>query len=60
MLPREGHLKAAKIILTYLKKNPKGSIIDDRTYPNHSTYTIKSHPNWKDFYPDAEEEITSC
>jgi hypothetical protein len=54
MSPREGHLKAAERILAYLKTFPKGRIIVDRTFPNHSIYLIEYHPNWKDFYPDAE------
>jgi hypothetical protein len=57
MLPREGHLKAAKIILFYFKTFPKGRIIVDTTYPNHSIYPIEYHSNWKDFYPDFEEQI---
>ena len=57
MAPREGHLKAVKRILSYLKTFPKGRIIVDTTYPDHSIYPIEDHPNWKDFYPDAEEEI---
>jgi hypothetical protein len=36
MLPREGHLKAVKIILSYLKTFPKGRVIIDTSYPNHS------------------------
>jgi hypothetical protein len=38
MSPREGHLKAAKRILAYLKIFPKGRIIIDTIYPKHSTY----------------------
>jgi hypothetical protein len=57
MSPREGHLKAVKRILAYLKTFPKGRLIVDTTYPDHSIYPVEDHPNWKDFYPDAEEEI---
>ena len=28
-----------------------------QSYPDHSIYHIEDHPNWKDFYPDAEKEI---
>jgi hypothetical protein len=28
-------------------------------YPDHSIFPIEDHPNFKDFYPGAEEEITS-
>ena len=55
--PREGCLKAVERILAYLKNFPKGRIIVDTTYPDHSNYPVEEHPNWKDFYPDAEEEI---
>jgi hypothetical protein len=36
MLPREGHLKAVKRILSYLKTFPKGRVIIDTSYPGHS------------------------
>jgi hypothetical protein len=57
MSPREGYLKAVKRILDYLKTFPKGRLIIDTSYPDHSVYPVEDHPNWKDFYPDAEEEI---
>jgi hypothetical protein len=57
MSPRDGYLKAVKIILAYLKTFPKGRVIVDTTYPDHSIYPVDDHPNWRDFYPDAEEEI---
>jgi hypothetical protein len=44
MSPIEGHLKAAKRILSYLKTFPKERVIID-------------HSNWMEFYPDAGEEI---
>ena len=37
MSPREGHLKAVKRILAYLNTFPKGRVIVDTTYPDHST-----------------------
>jgi hypothetical protein len=55
--PREGHLKAAKRILSYLKTFPKGRIIVGTTYPDHSIYLIEDHPNRKYCYPEAEEEV---
>jgi hypothetical protein len=53
-LPRKGHLKAAKGILSFLKIFPMERIIVDTTHPNHSNYPTEDHPNLKDFYPDAE------
>jgi hypothetical protein len=57
ILPREGHLKAVKRILSYLKTFPKGRVIIDTSYPDHSVYAIEDHSNWMEFYPDTGEEI---
>jgi hypothetical protein len=57
MLPREGHLKAVKRILSYLKTFPKGKVIIETSYPNHSMYPVEDHSNWMEFYPNASEEI---
>jgi hypothetical protein len=58
MLPREGHLKAVKRILSYLKTFPKGRVIIDTSYPDHSMHPVEDHhSNWMEFYPDASEEI---
>jgi hypothetical protein len=54
---REGYLKVAKRIPAYLKKFPKWRIIFDVTFLNHSIYLIEDHLKWKEFYPDAKEEI---
>jgi hypothetical protein len=57
MLPRGGHLKAVKIILSYLKTFPKGRVIIDTSYPDHSVYPVEDHSNWMEFYPDTGEEF---
>jgi hypothetical protein len=57
MLHREGHLKAIKTILSYLKTFPKGRFIIDTSYPDHSMYPVEDHSNLMEFYPDASEEI---
>jgi hypothetical protein len=57
MLPREGHLKAVKRILCYLKIFPKGRVIIDTSYPDHSLYPVEDHSNRMEFYPDTSEEI---
>jgi hypothetical protein len=57
MLPREGHLQAVKRILSYLKTFPKGRIIIDTSYPDHSVHSVEDHSNWMEFYPDTSEEI---
>jgi hypothetical protein len=55
--PREGHLKAVKRMLFYLKTFPKGRVIIDTSYPDNSMYPVEDHSNWMEFYPDAGEEI---
>jgi hypothetical protein len=57
MLPREGHLKAVKSILSYLKTFSKGRVIIDTSYPDNSLYPVEEHSNWMEFYPDAREEF---
>ena len=57
MAPREGHLKAAKRLFGYLKAFPKGKIIYDCSYPDHSKYPVEDHENWGKFYPDVQEEL---
>jgi hypothetical protein len=57
MLPREGHLKAVKRILSYLKTFPKQRVIIDTSYSDHSVYPVEYHSNLMEFYPDASEEI---
>jgi hypothetical protein len=57
MPPREGHLKAVKRILSYLKTFPKGRVIIDISYPDHSVYPVDDHSNRIELYPDAGEEI---
>jgi hypothetical protein len=42
-----------------LKTFPKGRVIIDTSYPNHSEYLVDDLRNWKDFYPDVEEEISN-
>jgi hypothetical protein len=51
MLPREGHLKADKRILSYLKTFPKGRLIIDTSYSDYSMYPVEDHSNWMEFYP---------
>jgi hypothetical protein len=50
-------LKVVKRILANIKTFPEGRVIVDTTYPDYSTYLVEDHPYWKDFYPDAKEEI---
>jgi hypothetical protein len=57
MQPREEHLKGVKRILSYLKTFPKGRVIIDTLYPDHSMYPVEEHSNGMEFYPDASAEI---
>jgi hypothetical protein len=57
MLPSEANIKAVKRILSYLKTFPKGRVITDTSYPDHSIYPVEENSNWMEFYPDASEEI---
>jgi hypothetical protein len=57
VLPREGNIKVVKTILFYLKTFPKGRVIIDTSYPDHSMYPVEDHPNSIEFYQDASEEI---
>jgi hypothetical protein len=43
MLPREGHLKAVKRILSYLKTFPKERVIIETSYPDHSVYPVEDY-----------------
>ena len=57
MAPRMGHLNRMIKVFGYLKARPNGRIIFDNSYPNHSKHITNDHPNWTDFYPEAEEDI---
>ena len=57
MAPREGHLNTMKQVFGYLKKYPKGKIVVDASYGDNSTFKINEFENWKEFYPDAKEEL---
>jgi hypothetical protein len=60
MSPREGHLKAIKRILAYIKTFPNRRIIVDTIHLNHFTYPIEDNLKWKDFYLDDEEEMPNA
>jgi len=57
MQPREGHLAASLRILRYSKTFPKGRILVDKKIPDQSNYKDDQHLDWREFYPDAEEEM---
>jgi hypothetical protein len=57
ILPREGHLKVVKRILSNIKTFPKGRVIIDISYPDHSVYPVEDHLNWMEFYSDSGEDI---
>ena len=59
MQPRLGHLMAARRVLGYLRNFPQGKIIiDPRTFSyDHLTEKVSEFDTWKEYYPDAIEEI---
>jgi hypothetical protein len=57
MLPTEGHLKAIKRILFFLKKFSKRRITIDTSYPDHFVYLDDDHSNWVEFNLDTGKEI---
>jgi hypothetical protein len=57
MAPQEGHLDAMKRVFGYLKKFPKGRIVINPGYRDNSKHQLSKYENWKEFYPDAEEQL---
>ena len=46
-----------KRVFGCLKKWSKGTIIIDPKYPDHSQFEIPEYDQWREFYPDAEEDV---
>jgi hypothetical protein len=59
MAPRSGHLEAAKHIIGYLKKHPDHRIPVNPNYFDTAQLEslFKYSSDWKEFYPDAIEEM---
>jgi len=59
MAPRIGHLNAAKRVLGYLREFPHGKIMmDPRPFDfAHLSHKINDFETWKEYYPDAKEEL---
>ena len=58
--PRLGHMLQAQRIFGYLKKDytRKGRIlIDPNFHQPHSDLKFEQYDNWKEFYPDAGDEL---
>ena len=55
--PRMGHLKGMIRVFGYLKRYSKGKILIDPNYPNHENHITEQYDNWKEFYPEAEEDV---
>jgi hypothetical protein len=56
---RKGHMIAMKRLFGYLRKFPGAEILVDPTKMDHSPFEDKkqSFDTWKEFYPDAEEDM---
>jgi hypothetical protein len=50
-------MDAMKRVFGYLKKFPKGRIVIDPGYQDNSKYHVTDYENWKEFYPNAEEQL---
>ena len=50
-------MDAMKRVFGYLKKFPKGRIIIDPSCQDNSEHPATEYENWKEFYPDAEEQL---
>ena len=57
MAPRLGHLQAAFRVFGYLRHTHKKQIIIDPKPLDWSHYHSDHYDTWKEFYPDAEEEL---
>ena len=55
--PREGHMQAARRILGYLSKFRKGKLMIDPSKPKYDDFQEQESPYWKEYYPDATEEL---
>ena len=59
MALREGHLSTMKQVFGYLEKFSKGKIVVDARYQDNLAFKINKFENWKEFYPDVEEEMSN-
>ena len=50
MAPQQRHLDGMIRFFGYLKKWPKGTIIIDPKYPDHSQFNVADYDQWKEFY----------
>lgn len=57
MAPRLGHLHAAFRVFGYLRHTHKKQIIIDPKPMDWSNFSSNDFDTWKEFYPDAEEEL---
>jgi hypothetical protein len=56
MAPRIGHLESAKRILGYLKKYPEHRILLNPN-PIDLTKAVEKYDGWREFYPEAQEDL---
>ena len=55
--PREGHMQASRRILGYLQKYHKAKLMIDPSKPNYDEFQEPGQEYWKEYYPDAIEEL---
>ena len=57
MAPRLGHLEAAFSLFGYLRHTHQKRIVIDPNPLDWSKYSMAEFDTWKEFYPDAEEDL---
>lgn len=57
MSPRLGHIKAMKKVFGYLKQHPQGRVTCDPNVPPFSQVERTTSNKWREYYPDATEEL---
>jgi len=55
-MPREGHLEGIYHVFSYLKGHENSKLVFDPAYPEIDERRFKD-VDWKDFYPDASDEL---
>jgi len=56
--PRQGHYDALVRLIGYLECTASAKIVLDHSQRDHSKYDFTISPFWKEYYPDAKEDIS--
>jgi len=55
-IPHEGHLLAAYLVISYIKKHHNSRLVFDPSDPEIDKSVLMRH-DWKEFYSDVQEAI---